>query len=131
MNTDFHLHRLQYQQSLTFHHSLTLLDVYASYQATEKLSFHARGELLTVLDAVEPNAENTQIWSLTGTVQYDLWKNVISRLEARWDFGDGGVVSNRPWVSHAWAAPGDYVVELRAYNESEPAGAPASTATSM
>jgi hypothetical protein len=23
--------------------------------------------------------------ALTGTVQYDLWKNVISRLEVRWD----------------------------------------------
>jgi len=25
-----------------------------------------------------PMPENTQIWSLTGTVQYDLWKNVIT-----------------------------------------------------
>jgi hypothetical protein len=41
---------------------------------------------------------------------------------SRWDFGDGVVVSNRPWASHAWAAAGDYVVELRAYNESYPAG---------
>jgi hypothetical protein len=41
---------------------------------------------------------------------------------SRWDFGDGSVVSNRPWASHAWAAAGDYVVELRAYNESHPAG---------
>jgi hypothetical protein len=23
--------------------------------------------------------------ALTGTVQYDLWKNVLSRLEVRWD----------------------------------------------
>ncbi len=44
----------------------------------------------------------------------------------RWDFGDGVVVSNGPWASHAWPAPGDYVVELRAYNESEPAGVAAS-----
>jgi hypothetical protein len=41
---------------------------------------------------------------------------------SRWDFGDGMVVSNRPWASHAWAAAGDYVVELRAYNETYPAG---------
>ncbi len=41
---------------------------------------------------------------------------------SRWDFGDGSMVSNRPCVSHAWAAPGDYMVELRAYNESYPAG---------
>ncbi|MCX6930791.1 MAG: PKD domain-containing protein, partial [Verrucomicrobia bacterium] len=34
-----------------------------------------------------------------------------------WDFGDGVVVSNRPYASHAWAGSGDYVVVLRAYNE--------------
>ena len=39
-----------------------------------------------------------------------------------WDFGDGVVVSNRPWASHAWAAPGDYAVVLRAYNDSLPGG---------
>ncbi|HEY5912220.1 MAG TPA: PKD domain-containing protein [Verrucomicrobiae bacterium] len=41
---------------------------------------------------------------------------------SRWDSGDGNVVSNRPWATHAWTAAGDYVVELRAYNESYPAG---------
>jgi len=33
-----------------------------------------------------------------------------------WDFGDGVVISNRPYASHAWVAPGDYAVALRAYN---------------
>ena len=41
---------------------------------------------------------------------------------SHWDFGDGSVVSNRPYASHTWAVAGDYVVELRAYNESHPAG---------
>ena len=27
---------------------------------------------------------------LTGTVQYDLWKNVLSRLELRWDHAADG-----------------------------------------
>jgi len=63
--------------------------VYASYQATEKLSFHGRGELVTYNNSGS-DKDNTQIWSLTGTVQYDLWKNVISRLEVRWDWGDEG-----------------------------------------
>src|SRR5262249_2071176 len=27
-----------------------------------------------------------------------------------WDFGDGTVVSNRPFASHTWNAAGDYVV---------------------
>jgi len=65
--------------------------VYGSYQATEKLSFHARGELYTRNDpAAGSTTDNAQLWSLTGTVQYDLWQNVISRLEVRWDRGDEG-----------------------------------------
>jgi len=48
---------------------------------------------------------------------------IAGRVSAsRWDFGDGTVVSNRPWASHVWTTAGDYVVELRAYNESYPAG---------
>jgi hypothetical protein len=69
--------------------------VYTSYQATEKLSLHLRGELVTspnqvrsVINAPTGPAENSQIWALTGTVQYDLWQNVISRIEVRWDRGD-------------------------------------------
>jgi hypothetical protein len=45
-----------------------------------------------------------------------------------WDFGDGVVVSNRPYASHAWAAPGDYAVALRAYNEANVAGVSATLA---
>jgi hypothetical protein len=41
---------------------------------------------------------------------------------SRWEFGDGTVVSNRPYVSHAWAAPADYDVVLVAYNETYPEG---------
>jgi hypothetical protein len=39
-----------------------------------------------------------------------------------WDFGDGVTVTNRPFVSHAWAQPGDYEVAVRAFNESHPEG---------
>ncbi len=39
-----------------------------------------------------------------------------------WEFGDGVIVSNRPFATHAWAAPGDYAVVARAYNESHPEG---------
>jgi len=39
-----------------------------------------------------------------------------------WDFGDGVVVSNRPFASHAWAGAGSYPVVLTAYNEDHPAG---------
>ncbi len=47
---------------------------------------------------------------------------------SRWDFGDGTVLSNRPFASHAWAASGDYLVTFRAYNQSNPGGIGASVA---
>ncbi len=56
--------------------------LYGSYQATEKLSLHARGEygnqgIVGAADGV--------LAGITATAQYDLWANVISRLELRWD----------------------------------------------
>ncbi|HTY86022.1 MAG TPA: PKD domain-containing protein [Candidatus Acidoferrum sp.] len=45
---------------------------------------------------------------------------------SRWDFGDGTVVSNQPYVSYSWASPGDHVVTLTAYNDSAPGGVSAS-----
>ena len=102
---------------------------YASYQATEKLSFHARGEFLkdtqgvllhdatrveilddgTRVQVDIPNSNPSKILALTATVQYDLWKNVISRLELRWDhsltdtptFG-GSDALGRPTADNAW-----------------------------
>ena len=66
---------------------------YLSYQATDKLSFHARGEYFK--DKGDDNVNKStgvlfgvhkaEVLALTTTVQYDLWKNVISRLEFRWD----------------------------------------------
>ena len=53
------------------------LGAYVSFQATEKLSFHTRGEYVW--------QSGGDLMELTGTVQYDLWKNVLSRLEIRWD----------------------------------------------
>ena len=65
--------------------------LYATFQATEKLSFSGRGEFTDdstqLLTGAFPRAK---IWSGTLTAQYDLWKNVISRVEARWDHGDNG-----------------------------------------
>jgi PKD repeat protein len=45
-----------------------------------------------------------------------------------WAFGDGTVLSNRPYASHAWTAPGDYAVVLRASNDSLPGGVSATVA---
>ena len=57
---------------------------YASFQATEKLSLHARGEYVNArVDS--PVSGHEDLVAFTGTVQYDLWKNVLTRLEFRWD----------------------------------------------
>src|SRR5208282_1976037 len=69
---------------------------YVSYQATEKLSFHVRADYtkekfdLEVNGVGIPDAREAKIFALTGTVQYDLWKNVISRVEFRWDHSANG-----------------------------------------
>ena len=39
-----------------------------------------------------------------------------------WDFGDGETVTNRPSLSHTWAAGGTYAVVLRAFNLDYPLG---------
>jgi len=61
------------------------LSIYASYQATPKLSVHGRAEYFWQQKEANAITAPEQVMSLTGTVQYDLWKNVISRLEVRWD----------------------------------------------
>lgn len=66
---------------------------YVSWQMTEKLSLHGRGEYATTDTSVfGPNSTKAngnpninKVVALTATLQYDLWKNVISRLEVRWD----------------------------------------------
>ena len=60
---------------------------YSSYQATEKLSFHVRGEYFA--NDLSYGTE-AKLWEVTATIQYDLWKNVLSRLEYRWDHSGSG-----------------------------------------
>jgi hypothetical protein len=77
-----------------------VLGLYASFQATEKLSLYARGEMirqseyLGLLAGSAPGTVYTgnapTAYELTGTLQYDLWKNVLSRLEFRWDHAEHG-----------------------------------------
>ncbi len=58
----------------------------------------------------------------------NVWAEISGRVSLSvWDFGDGTVVSNRPYVAHSWATPGNYPVVLRAYNESYPGGILASS----
>jgi hypothetical protein len=61
---------------------------YLSYQATEKLSLYGRGEYATASEASTFLAR--KVVAVTTTVQYDLWKSVMSRLEFRWDHAADG-----------------------------------------
>ena len=72
---------------------------YVSYKLTDKLTLSGRGEyangpgltgLLFANDGEAPGVGGSggafnKVLALTGTLQYDLWANVISRLELRWD----------------------------------------------
>jgi hypothetical protein len=59
---------------------------YLSFQATEKMSLHARAEYADIDDVYAFG----DIFALTGTLEYDLWRNVLSRLELRWDHNASG-----------------------------------------
>ena len=69
---------------------------YISFQATEKLSLHGRAEYTSTDTALLDGVGDVtgKVLAFTGTVQYDLWKNVLSRLEVRWDkqVGSGNMV---------------------------------------
>jgi hypothetical protein len=68
---------------------------YLSYKVTDKLTLNGRAEYsdgsYLGVTSVTPDPAFHEVFALTGTVQYSLWDNVISRLEARWDRAlDGG-----------------------------------------
>lgn len=79
---------------------------YLAFQATEKLSFYGRAEYLRdrgnqklftqmIADTTTGDLNSValapdKVLELTGTLQYDLWKNVMTRLEVRWDHALAG-----------------------------------------
>jgi hypothetical protein len=62
--------------------------IYASYQLSEKMTLYARGEYASSDTPSLFGAE--EVVAVTTTLQYDLWKNVLSRLEFRWDHATDG-----------------------------------------
>jgi hypothetical protein len=72
---------------------------YVSYKLTEKVTTSARMEYAqgAALGALTSTADFHKVMALTGTISYDLWANVLTRLEVRWDhaldhstpFGEG------------------------------------------
>ena len=68
--------------------------LYLLVQATEKLSFNARADYLNQSSYLATTGLPGESLALTATVQYDLWKNVITRAEFRWDHALNG---SDPW----------------------------------
>jgi len=71
------------------YNDVTVIGLYATYKATDKLSLSGRGEYIhgqfNENDFGTPFGYSSEAWELTGTLEYDLWANVVSRLEVRWD----------------------------------------------
>jgi hypothetical protein len=70
---------------------------YASWKLAEKWSVHGRGEYYRRSEKLDdlPNVNKYYLLppkavECTFTVQYDLWKNVITRAEFRWDHAANG-----------------------------------------
>jgi hypothetical protein len=67
--------------------------LYFSWQATEKLGLYTRGEYFAesgYLAAAGIAGAAASAFEVTETLQYDLWKNVLARLEFRWDHAEHG-----------------------------------------
>jgi len=113
------------------------LDLYATYQATDKLSFNTRAEYFWQSSgsattgagagpvgapgiAAGAGGGASKIFAVTETIEYDLWKNVISRLELRWDHQAGSPIGAQ--------VPGNYSGVFGGYAQAG-AGAPANGVT--
>ena len=62
---------------------------YLSYQATEKMRINGRVDYTNADDGIfyasATAGNHNELFSVTGTLDYSLWANVLSRLEVRWD----------------------------------------------
>jgi hypothetical protein len=62
------------------------IGLYGTYKATDKLSFNGRAEYLYFQEnRFDHYAGSGDGFEVTATVEYDLWANVLTRVEARWD----------------------------------------------
>jgi len=64
--------------------------VYLLWQITDKLTSNTRADYFSQSEYLTGSGMPKKAFGLTETVQYDLWKNVISRLEFRWDHSASG-----------------------------------------
>lgn len=83
---------------------------YATFQATDKLSFNARAEIMSsdtgyYGDTDESIYTGHRAEEMTATVQYNLWANVITRAEFRWDHIEGGSDADQFGAGGFFASP--------------------------
>jgi hypothetical protein len=64
--------------------------LYLLWQVTEKLSLNSRADYFTQSEFLTSPGMPRKVFAVTETLQYNLWKNVISRLEFRWDHSLSG-----------------------------------------
>jgi len=64
--------------------NIKVYGLYASFAASEKLSFHGRTEYLDLGNG------GVEQYEFTLTAQYNLWENVLTRIEARYDYAVNG-----------------------------------------
>jgi len=68
------------------------VSVYVNFQATEKLKLNGRFEYATASDGlfIAAAGDNGKVVGITGTADYALFANVVTRVEVRWDTAVGG-----------------------------------------
>jgi|SRR5688572_14755448 len=68
--------------------------LYASYAMDDKWKFNLRGDYTQATDGTYgpslADGDRDELGSVTGTLEYNLWENVLTRLEARYDRALGG-----------------------------------------
>jgi len=86
------------------------------WQATEKLSFNTRADYFSQSGYLASPAVPWSLsslpassFALTESVQYDLWKNVVTRAEFRWDHAMNG---SDPWGGPPTSLDNEFVVAL-------------------
>jgi predicted porin len=86
------------KQALTGQHSVyqNAFGIYTTYQLTEKMSVNGRAEYFSQSQDISAYGLPSKVIEVTATLQYDLWKNVLSRVEARWDHQAGSLATGLP-----------------------------------
>ena len=96
---------------------VNVVTLYAFFQPTEKWKLAGRAEYTSASNGFwyTPSAtsHNAELLGLTGTLDYSLWKNVITRGEVRWDHS---LTGDRPYGGTVAAPGGDKNVVTFALN---------------